>query len=489
MEAINEYNNETTLQWIPRTDQTDYVAFWYTAGVVDGATVGDFGGMDIASIDTNWPSSVANTLHEMGHTLGLEHEQQRTDAGSYIVVNTQNIAPGWADAWTRLPPSEIKDVGPYDYNSIMEYNSYAFSANGQPVATEVKGSLLPANTKLSAEDISTLDSLYPAPAGQAQVPQQVAATAIAPDQIKITWSDTNAGQATYSVERAVAGQAYQEVATLPAGSTSYVNSQATPGVLYQYMVVATTAANVPAVSQIVYAAASAQAPILTAAVEPSGAISLKWDNPYADQAPDYSIEYSTAQYFQSSDGWFSSGSSQGTLDPDVGSSSYTTPFDVSAQDLPNVRYTFQLIAQSGQAPALWTAPSSNIATVGTLTGTPTGPTSSSPIATSPQVLGVVDVQHAKKKVTSISIAFNEAMNSGSVGNAALYHLFGGVHKRSKIVYSKKIKLGTVSYNAAAHTLSISLAKPDKGPIRVSVDGMIEALDGLASNSLFSQVVR
>ena len=67
----------------------------------------------------------------------------------------------------------MKDVGAYDYNSIMEYYGYIGSANGQPVATELNGTPLPLNAKLSGEDISTLDSLYPVASGQAECPERL----------------------------------------------------------------------------------------------------------------------------------------------------------------------------------------------------------------------------------------------------------------------------------------------------------------------------
>jgi hypothetical protein len=110
-------------------------------------------------------------------------------------------------------------------------------------------------------------------------------------------------------------------------------------------------------------------------------------------------------------------------------------------------------------------------------------------ATAPRVLGVVEVQHVKKKVSSVTIAFNEAMNPGSAGNSALYGVLGGVRRGKRMVYSKKVKLGTVSYDEGAHTVSVSLAKPYKGQVRVSVDGILEALDGVTGASAFSEVVR
>jgi WD40 repeat protein len=48
---------------------------------------------------------------------------------------------------------------------------------------------------------------------------------------------------------------------------------------------------------------------------------------------------------------------------------------------------------------------------------------------------------------------------------------------------------TPPLGAYVHTVSISLARPYKGQVRVSVDGILEALDGVTGSSAFSEVVR
>jgi Astacin (Peptidase family M12A) len=477
VEAVNEYNDETTLQWIPRTNQNDYVDFSYTnVPSLNETMVGDLGGAHYVFLDT---PTVPPTLHEMGHVLGLLHEQSRQDASNYITVNYQNLEAGAAYLWEPGDPKNMRDVGPYDYDSIMQYNGYIGSANGQPVATEINGTPLPQNTKLSAEDISTLDSLYPAAAGQAQVPRQVSAEAISSDQIQITWADTNSGQATYTVERAVAGQAFQAIATLPAGSTSYVDDQVA-GTLYEYMIVATTAANMPAVSQIVYAGTASANPTNLVATTSAGTVNLSWSD-HTNGTASYVVEEAVL----SADVTINGGafSPVGYLDP--GSTTFTVP----AANLSYNLLKFQVYAEvgfnTGRDP-LWISGDSNIVTVGSLAPPPPPPP---PHPVAPEILGVVAVGHSRKKVSSVTIAFNEAMVSGSVSNSALYSVLGAVTKRKKTVYSRKIKIGSVGYNGAADTVLIKLAAPFQGLILVSVSGLVEAVDGASSDSSFSAVVR
>ena len=76
VKAINEYNVETTVQWIPRTNQED--DRWPVVGGDSYTAVGDAdaGGQGVTLSDG---FGVATVLHEMGHTLGLYHEQSRND--------------------------------------------------------------------------------------------------------------------------------------------------------------------------------------------------------------------------------------------------------------------------------------------------------------------------------------------------------------------------------------------------------------------------
>lgn len=64
-------------------------------------------------------------VHELGHTLGLEHEQGRNDRDSYVAINTGNIEADKADQFERKADS-LK-FGPYDFDSVMHYDQCAFT--------------------------------------------------------------------------------------------------------------------------------------------------------------------------------------------------------------------------------------------------------------------------------------------------------------------------------------------------------------------------
>jgi hypothetical protein len=102
------------------------------------------------------------TIHEIGHAVGLLHEQTRVDRDDHIVVNYANIQSGKSSNFDKHSVSTASDHGAYDFESIMHYDSYAFSANGQPTITKKDGTTFNAQrTTLSAGDTAGIATLYP----------------------------------------------------------------------------------------------------------------------------------------------------------------------------------------------------------------------------------------------------------------------------------------------------------------------------------------
>ena len=63
-------------------------------------------------------------LHELGHAIGLLHEQTRPDRNSYVHILNQNVAPPMRSQFDIKNNEDVVNYGmsmPYDYRSVMHY--------------------------------------------------------------------------------------------------------------------------------------------------------------------------------------------------------------------------------------------------------------------------------------------------------------------------------------------------------------------------------
>ncbi|HEY5587234.1 MAG TPA: FISUMP domain-containing protein [Ruminiclostridium sp.] len=167
--AISDYTNHTKLQFIPHTNQNNFVKFVNSeipigedAGLGTCSELGMIGNkgqkiwLEASTIGTG------EIIHEIGHTIGLVHEHSRKDRGNYIYINWINISKN-SEQYTIDPNSF--HTGTFDFNSIMLYHAYSTNSliKDIPIII-VKAPYMQygsANRKeLSVGDITMIDSLY-----------------------------------------------------------------------------------------------------------------------------------------------------------------------------------------------------------------------------------------------------------------------------------------------------------------------------------------
>uniref|UniRef100_A0A1I7UZW0 Zinc metalloproteinase n=1 Tax=Caenorhabditis tropicalis TaxID=1561998 RepID=A0A1I7UZW0_9PELO len=102
--------------------------------------------------------------HEIGHALGLWHEQSRPDALGYVTIERDFILPSYISDFLQRD-DEIDTLGiPYDLGSVMHYGSTAFSVDQKSKTVVTRDSLyqqtIGQREKLSFYDVATINTAY-----------------------------------------------------------------------------------------------------------------------------------------------------------------------------------------------------------------------------------------------------------------------------------------------------------------------------------------
>lgn len=150
-------------QQVPGIDFVEYTGQSHYIVVYNGSGSNYYGGCYNGACEVYIGSSSASKaliMHEFGHALGFQHEHRRCDRNSHIRILDTNPYPGEfavTCSWAQM--------GGYDLNSIMHYNSREFN---RLHFTDWNGNAVQGywgRTTLSAGDVSAWRSVYPGGGG------------------------------------------------------------------------------------------------------------------------------------------------------------------------------------------------------------------------------------------------------------------------------------------------------------------------------------
>ncbi|KRZ56387.1 Zinc metalloproteinase nas-36 [Trichinella nativa] len=116
-QALQFWQSHTCMRFVfdENANSEDHLLFFRGGGCY--SMVGRYGGVQLGIIS-----------HEVGHAMGLWHQQSRPDADSYIRIRPENVMKGALYNFLKRNTNQVTTMDvPYDLGSVMHYGPTAFT--------------------------------------------------------------------------------------------------------------------------------------------------------------------------------------------------------------------------------------------------------------------------------------------------------------------------------------------------------------------------
>ncbi|WP_312338157.1 M12 family metallopeptidase [Sphingobacterium sp.] len=166
-QALRHWERNTNVRFYNATGQPTVDPTWgfeypyieFVNSTFNRSPVGRIGGRQQLELAAFQDSSVA--IHEIGHAIGMLHEQSAFNRDDYINLNLSNVPVDNRHNFDKRT-SNYFAVGSVDFNSVMMYGSYDFAINPSiPVMTRKSdGTTWSGGNALTNSDRSWANNIY-----------------------------------------------------------------------------------------------------------------------------------------------------------------------------------------------------------------------------------------------------------------------------------------------------------------------------------------
>lgn len=161
--AMEEFHTKTAIRFVDYNNERDAVLFDYEKGLC-ASHVGRIGGHQQILLSDE--CGVTEIIHELMHTLGFIHEQQRQNRDRYIEIFEDNIIEDKLLNFDIMPADyqriykNLSSV--FDYKSVTIYpeNAFAKKTEDKTIQSKDNTKTIAPSEKLSPEDLKKIEEIY-----------------------------------------------------------------------------------------------------------------------------------------------------------------------------------------------------------------------------------------------------------------------------------------------------------------------------------------